>query len=78
MVYESVIALLQKQGYELAEPDSSGWFSTRNLDDFLNGELLENCLLKINSVQNAESLKKPLKLYSESIIPLCLKELSIP
>lgn len=47
VVEESIIALLQKQGYELAEPDSSEWFSTRNLDDFINVELLESCLLKI-------------------------------
>lgn len=61
MVYESVIALLQKQGYELAEPDSSGWFSTRNLDDFLNGELLENCLLKINLVTERRIIEEAVK-----------------
>ena len=30
VVEESIISLLQKQGYELVEPDSSGWFSTRS------------------------------------------------
>lgn len=66
MVYESVveestIALLQKQGYELAEPDSSGWFSTRNLDDFINVELLESCLLKINSVKERRIIEEAVK-----------------
>ncbi len=48
IVEESMIALLQKQGYELVDPDSFGWFSTRKLDDFINVELLENCLLNLN------------------------------
>lgn len=61
VVEESIIALLQKQGYELAEPDSSEWFSTRNLDDFINVELLESCLLKINSVKERRIIEEAIK-----------------
>jgi len=61
VVEESIIALLQKQGYELVELDSSGWFSRRNLDDFINVELLEDCLLKINSSKERRIIEETVK-----------------
>jgi type I restriction enzyme R subunit len=47
----SIISLLQKQGYEFVdtfEGSASSWFRDRQLDEFLNEELLRESIIRIN------------------------------
>lgn len=60
VIEESIIALLQTQGYEFIEPDSD-WFSTRNLDEFINVELLEECISKINNTRDHRIIEEAIK-----------------
>ena len=51
VVEESIISLLQDQGYEFVDTatgSSSYWLVNRQLDEFLNEELLRECLQRIN------------------------------
>ncbi len=61
MVYESVIEeaiiqLLQNKGYDLID-ESDNWIADRQLDEFVNFELLLECLERINGVHDVEILK---------------------
>ena len=56
MVYESVveetiISLLQNKGYELID-ENDHWVAYRSLDEFINKDLLLECLRKINKVKS--------------------------
>ena len=60
MVYESVIEeaiiqLLQQKGYELID-ESDAWISDRQLDDFINKDLLLECLERINGIHDLNIL----------------------
>lgn len=60
MVYESVIeetiiSLLQNKEYELID-ENDDWISKRTLDEFINKDLLLECLRKINKVKNDDVL----------------------
>lgn len=62
MVYESVIEeaiiqLLQEKGYELIDENYS-WIANRQLDEFINKELLLECLERINGIADLEILKE--------------------
>ena len=62
MVYESVIEeaiiqLLQDKGYELIDENDS-WISDRQLDEFINKDLLLECLERINGVHDLNILKE--------------------
>ena len=62
MVYESVveetiILLLQKNGFELIDEFDS-WVSDRKLDDFFNKELLLDCLKRINRITDENVLNE--------------------
>ena len=62
MVYESVIEeaiiqLLQNKGYELID-ENDGWISDRQLDEFINKDLLLECLERINGVHDLNVLKE--------------------
>lgn len=37
-VEESIISLLQGQGYEFADPSNDDWIANRKLDEFINEE----------------------------------------
>ena len=61
MIYESVIEeaiiqLLQNKGYELIDEYDS-WISDRQLDEFINKELLLECLERINGIHDLNILK---------------------
>ncbi|MDY3768207.1 MAG: type I restriction endonuclease subunit R [Sphaerochaetaceae bacterium] len=47
VVENTIISLLQDQGYELFDANDD-WFSSRRLDEFINKELFLSCLDKIN------------------------------
>ncbi|MDI3349665.1 type I restriction endonuclease subunit R [Mycoplasmopsis arginini] len=56
MVYESVIeetiiSLLQNKGYELID-ENDNWILNRTLDEFINEDLLKECLIKINKISD--------------------------
>lgn len=62
MVYESVIEeaiiqLLQDKGYELID-ENDNWISDRQLDEFINKDLLLECLERINGVHDLNVLKE--------------------
>lgn len=62
MVYESVIEeaiiqLLQNKGYELID-ENDNWISNRQLDEFINKDLLLECLERINGVHDLNVLKE--------------------
>ena len=46
-IEESIISLLQNKEYELIDQDDD-WISNRTLDEFINKNLLLECLRKIN------------------------------
>lgn len=50
-IEERIISLLQKKGYELID-EQNDWISKRNLDEFINKDLLLQCLRKINKVKD--------------------------
>lgn len=47
VVENTIISLLQDQGYELFDTNDN-WFSSRRLDEFINKELFLSCLERIN------------------------------
>lgn len=51
VIEESIISLLQNKGYELID-ENDNWILNRNLDEFINEELLRECLIKINKISN--------------------------
>lgn len=62
MVYESVIEeaiiqLLQNKGYELID-ENNNWISDRQLDKFINKDLLLECLERINGIHDLNVLKE--------------------
>lgn len=62
MVYESVIEeaiiqLLQNKGYELID-ENDNWISNRQLDEFINKDLLLECLERINGIHDLNVLKE--------------------
>ena len=62
MVYESVIEeaiiqLLQDKGYELID-ENDHWISDRQLDEFINKDLLLECLEKINDIHDLNILNE--------------------
>jgi len=59
VVEESIIALLQKIGYEYVENDD--WILNRQLDEFIDESLLERCLIRINSVKDSKIIDEAIK-----------------
>ena len=55
VVEETIISLLQKQGYEFIETDYQ-WIRDRRLDEFVNVELLYECLSRINNTNDKDVL----------------------
>lgn len=51
VIEESIISLLQNKGYELID-EYDNWILNRNLDEFINEDLLRECLIKINKINN--------------------------
>lgn len=51
VIEETIISLLQNKGYELID-ENDNWILNRNLDEFINEELLRECLIKINKISN--------------------------
>lgn len=43
VIEESIISLLQKKGYELID-ENDNWILNRTLDEFINEDLLKECL----------------------------------
>jgi type I restriction enzyme, R subunit len=61
VVEESIISLLQDQGYEFVDTatgSSSYWLVNRQLDEFLNEELLRECLQRINPKLPSDDLEE--------------------
>lgn len=61
MVYESeveeaIIKLLQDQGYDFID-ETDSWISDRQLDEFINKDLLLDCLERINGIHDLNVLK---------------------
>ena len=56
VIEESIISLLQNKGYELID-ENDNWILNRNLDDFINEELLRECLMKINKISNVNVIQ---------------------
>ena len=54
-VEETIIQLLQGKNYEFIDENDS-WISDRNLDEFINKDLLLDCLSKINGTNDSEIL----------------------
>lgn len=59
VVEESIIALLQKIGYEYVENDD--WILNRQLDEFIDEPLLKRCLVRINSVKDPAIIDEAIK-----------------
>src|SRR5574344_1450226 len=59
VVEESIIALLQKIGYEYVENDD--WILNRQLDEFIDESLLKRCLVRINSVKDPTIIDEAIK-----------------
>lgn len=60
IVEETIISLLQKKGYDFLDRTDE-WVQTRNLDDFINHDLLMNALEKINPGLSDEILEETIK-----------------
>ena len=60
IVEETIISLLQNKGYDFLDRTDE-WVQTRNLDDFINHDLLMNALEKINPGLSDEILKETIK-----------------
>ena len=48
VVEESIISLLQGQDYDFADPSNDDWIANRKLDEFINEDLLMECLQRID------------------------------
>lgn len=51
VIEESIISLLENKGYELID-ENNNWILNRNLDEFINEDLLRECLIKINKIND--------------------------
>lgn len=51
VIEESIISLLQNKGYELID-ENDNWILNRTLDEFINEDLLKECLIKINKISD--------------------------
>lgn len=51
VVEESIISLLQNKVYELIN-ENDNWILNRTLDEFINEDLLKECLIKINKMSD--------------------------
>ena len=51
LIEESIISLLQNIGYEFID-ENDNWILNRNLDEFINEDLLRSCLISINNIDN--------------------------
>ena len=60
IVEETIISLLQNKGYDFLDRTDE-WVQTRNLDDFINHDLLMNALEKINPGLSDEILEETIK-----------------
>lgn len=60
IIEETIISLLQKKGYDFLDRTDE-WVQTRNLDDFINHDLLMNALEKINPGLSDEILEETIK-----------------
>ena len=60
IVEETIISLLQHKGYDFLDRTDE-WVQTRNLDDFINHDLLMNALEKINPGLSDEILEETIK-----------------
>ena len=60
MVEETIISYLQKLNYELID-DNDLWLQNRSLDEFINEELLLDCLSKINKTTDKEILDEVIR-----------------
>lgn len=60
IVEETIISLLQNKGYDFLDRTDE-WVQTRNLDDFINHDLLMNALEKINPGLSNEILEETIK-----------------
>lgn len=60
LIEESIISLLQNKDYELIDENDS-WISNRNFDEFINKDLLLDCLKRINNEKNDEILNEAIK-----------------
>lgn len=66
MVYESVVeetilTLLQNKGYEFLDNQYDTWLVNRKLDEFINKELLYDCLVKINKLNDDDIINEAIK-----------------
>ena len=59
MVEETIIKYLERLEYEVVE--ESDWLTNRALDEFLNEELLFECLSKINKINDKEILDEAIR-----------------
>lgn len=65
MIYESVVeetivSLLQNKEYELID-EFDPWVANRKLDEFINKDLLIDCLKKINNIHDDEIIEEAVK-----------------
>ena len=51
VIEESIISLFQNKDYELID-ENDYWILNRNLNEFINEDLLKECLIKINKISN--------------------------
>ena len=57
VIEEAIIQLLQNKGYELID-ENDNWISNRQLDEFINKDLLLECLERINGIHDLSVLKE--------------------
>lgn len=61
MIEESIVSLLQQEdGYEFID-ENYPWFQNRELDEFINKDLLEDCLKKIKPDCELRNIKEAIK-----------------
>ena len=63
MVYESIIeetivALLHNKKYDIIEVEDNDWLATRKIDEFINEELLKECIAKINKTNDENIINR--------------------
>ena len=57
-VENTIISLLQEKGYLLKDKNNDQWFQKRNLDEFINQDLLKESLIKINNINNESVIEQ--------------------
>ena len=60
MVEETIISYLERLDYVLVDDDDL-WLQNRQLDEFINEELLLDCLSRINKTNDSEILDEVLR-----------------